>query len=66
MNATFWYGSGGSLLCDREIEGLTQELTTSTAAGYGGDYFVGESMSESAAKQIVAALGGQWRESKPE
>lgn len=60
--ASGWYGSGGSLLTDEPIEGVTQDLmlmATSEAAAewYGPRYFIGESMTEAGAEAICAGLG---------
>lgn len=58
--ASGWYGSGGSLLTDEPIDGVTQDLmATSEAAAewYGRRYFIGESMTEAGAKAICAGLG---------
>ncbi len=62
LSARFWRGSCGALLCDRAVEGLTTELDAENARCYGGRWMVGESMSDSAAQRIAAALGGEWVE----
>jgi hypothetical protein len=59
---TFNYGRGGALVCDEEIEGVTQRLDDQSAEYYGGRYMVGESMSASAARRIAELLGGSLRE----
>lgn len=51
--------STGALLCETEIDGLTQTLHDDNARGYGGRYFVAETLSRSAAEKIAAALGGR-------
>lgn len=54
----FFRGPGGALLCDRAVEGLTDELRDDdTASYYGGKFIVGESISESGAKKIAEAFG---------
>ncbi len=62
----FWIGKCGALLCDRQINGLTQSLTGSSGAWYGSPFFVGESIRRDAAKVIAEALGGEYLEAKPE
>ena len=57
-NLTFRYGPGGALLCDEEIEGITQRLDDQAAGYYGGRYMVGESMTVGAATRIAELLGG--------
>ena len=42
----FRRGASGSLLCDVEIPGVTQELSDEAREFYGGRYFIGESMTE--------------------
>jgi hypothetical protein len=67
----FFYSTGGSLMCDREVEGLTQDLLVVSAEPYrekcqefyGGRYFVCETVTRNAAKLIAEALGGEFRES---
>lgn len=59
----FRYGTGGALVCDVPIEGVTHDLGKDQPAievvdFYGGRYFVAESMSKSAARKIAEALGG--------
>jgi hypothetical protein len=59
----FWPGSGGALMCNKEIPGVTQHLAEDgTAEWYGGRYFVGESMGTEAMKRIAEALGGVFQE----
>ncbi len=59
----FHYGAGGALTCDRELEGITQELKEEDhAKWYGGVHFIGESMTKGAAKAIAEALGGVFEE----
>ncbi len=55
----FRYTSGGALVCDLPVEGVTQELCAETATFYGGRYFVGESMTKSGAAKIASLLGGE-------
>lgn len=62
----FWPGPAGALLCDREVKGLTQELSFANTIYYGGQYFVGESIPCRAAKVIAEALGGEYLDGKPE
>lgn len=62
----FHYVSGGALMCEEPIPGVTQELTC-TYSYYGGfRYFVAESMSEEAARRIAHGLGGiLWKGAPP-
>lgn len=48
----------GSLVCDREIPGVTQKLADGLKLAYGDRYFLGETISRSAAEQLAALLGG--------
>lgn len=57
MKAKSWYGWGGALVTDAEIIGVTQKLDTEAAECYGGEFFIAESMSVSAAEKISAVLG---------
>lgn len=53
-----WLGMGGALLLDRQVPGLTGPRLERLPAGfYGGEWFVCESLSESAAERIAEALG---------
>lgn len=54
--------SEGALVCDVEIPGLTQVLSDEHAQSYGGRFFVGETITKSAAKQLAEALGGRLEE----
>ena len=58
-NKVFRYGPGGALVCDHEIEGITQGVDEEAAKYYGGAYFIGESMAKSAARKIAELLGGE-------
>lgn len=62
----FTYGSGGALVCDVEIPGVTQQLSDDTAKYYGGKYMVGESITRSAARRLAILLGGVLAEDKSE
>ncbi len=62
-----WLSSGGALMLDRHIQGLTQDLfqtidESPDALGrmYQGRYFLCESVDEEAAKRIARALGFEW------
>jgi len=55
-----FYWVSGALMCDREVQGLTQELRGQDAAWYGGRHFVCETIGVGAARMIAAALGGEW------
>lgn len=56
-----WYEkSCGALVCDVEIEDITQTLSDTSAQWYGAKYFVGESISESAAEKLAVRLGLKW------
>ncbi len=54
----FRYGTGGALLCDRHIEGVTQELSDRIAMYYGDKYIVCETVRFDAAKKLAGMLGG--------
>lgn len=57
-----FYGVGGSLLSDEEIEGVTQELLSgggSSREYYGHRFFICESMTEKAAQKFAELLGGE-------
>jgi hypothetical protein len=60
---TFKYGTGGALICDEEIAGVTQQLDKDAAKYYGGNFMVGESMVIGAARRIAELLGGSLEES---
>lgn len=53
-----WYGRGGALVTDAEVPGVTDGgmLSPDSQSYYGGKFFIAESMSESAAKEISKAL----------
>ena len=55
----FFYGFGGSLLCDEEIPDITQPLDDDSAKWYGDRYFIAESMKRSTAEKIAKLLGGK-------
>lgn len=59
---TFHYGSGGALVCDEPIEGITQALDEDSSRFYGGKHFVAESMSKRTAEFIAKALGGELKQ----
>jgi len=48
-----WYGPGGSLVADGEIECITQKIADKY---YGKPYFIAESMSKTTAIILAAAL----------
>ena len=53
-----WYGNGGALVTDAEVEGLLlHELDADAARFYGGKYMIAESMCATTAKRIAEALG---------
>jgi hypothetical protein len=54
------YGASGAFLLDAKIPGVTQTLSDEAANYYGGRHFVCETIFESAAKAIAAAMGWQW------
>lgn len=52
---------GGALMADRQIKGLTNGPMNDDSAGYyGGRWMICETLSESAARAIAAALGMTW------
>lgn len=54
-----------ALICSAPIAGVTQELEDDAAAHYGGKWFIGESMTESAMKIIASKFGAvylSWEE----
>lgn len=56
----FHYDStSGALVTDEAIPSVTQELREHNAKTYGACYFVGETISRSAAKRIAELLGGE-------
>lgn len=57
---TFRYGAGGALVCDEEIDGVTQKLDDDAARYYGAMFMVGESMQLGAARRIAELLGGSF------
>jgi hypothetical protein len=57
-----WSGSSGALLCSAPILGVTQTLQGEWAQVYGGVYFVGETIKESAQKIIAHRLGCKYLE----
>jgi len=52
-----WYGPCGSLVTDTEIPGVSYDIGKDDSDFYGARFFIGESMSVSAAKTISEALG---------
>jgi hypothetical protein len=56
-----WYGTGGALVVDVEIPGITQHLDAKAAEYYGGEFFIAESMSEKTAEKVAVALGAEYR-----
>lgn len=72
----FWCAPVGALMCDRAIDGVTQDLrnegpgpddgTESSEEFYGGRYMVGETIGPTAAKRIAEALGGEWCDTPPQ
>lgn len=61
MKPKFWMGNGGALICERELPGVTQDLTgdDDICYWYQGRWFVGETISVPAGKAIAEALGGE-------
>lgn len=55
-----WTRMCGALLVDREVLGITQTLSKEMAKSYGARYFVGETISEEAARNLAALLGLEW------
>lgn len=52
-----WYEQTyGALVTDEPIEGITEELSPLSRGVYGAKYFIAESMSLSAAKEISRLL----------
>jgi hypothetical protein len=62
--AKSWYGTGGCLITDAPIEGVTQGVSVAEEEYYGGKYFIAESMSEGAAKKISEVLGLEYQGKK--
>lgn len=68
----FWAGGLGSLMCDRAIQGVTQDFENDAddpqgnIAAYKGKHFVCETIGPTAAKKVALALGGIWTEEPPE
>lgn len=60
----FW-SNDGALLCNREIRGLTQRIDGDTAKRYGGHYFIGETITRSAARLLAPLLDGEYLEQAP-
>ena len=58
----FRYTSGGALVCDSPINGITQELHGETAKYYQGKYFIAESMSKLCAHKLAVCLGGDFED----
>lgn len=54
----FRYTTGGALVCDKPINGMTQTLDKESAKYYGGKYFIAESMIKTCALKIATLLGG--------
>lgn len=52
-----YYGSGGALVTDRPVEGVTHKLSEEVALCYGGPHFIAESMNARTANIICGALG---------
>ena len=61
----FWYGPGGMLLCDRQIQGITHTLTGANERLYGASHYVADGFKRSACERIAAALGGTFTYIKP-
>lgn len=59
---TMMRGPGGALVCDREIEGVTQKLDADSARFYGGPYMLAETVTLGAARVIAAAMGFRLQE----
>ena len=58
-----WY-HGGALMLSRHIPGITQVLDGDMPKYYGGDNFVCETISISAARMISRAMGWKFIEGK--
>lgn len=58
----FKRGPGGAFLCDEPIEGITQEIDGDTEEYYGGRYFICETMTIAAMRQIAEKFGGEFEE----
>lgn len=58
-----WY-HGGALMLSRHIQGITQVISGDTARYYGGENFVCETISQSAAQKISQAMGWKFIEEK--
>ncbi|MBK1699773.1 hypothetical protein [Thiococcus pfennigii] len=64
MSMAIAFYSSGALMTDRQIAGLTSgPLGDDAAEYYGGQWMICETLCESAAKRIAAALGLIWSES---
>jgi hypothetical protein len=54
---TFFAGPGGALMCNCEVHGLTHKLSNlDTAAYYGSEFFVGESMCRATMRWIASQV----------
>lgn len=62
----FFYVSGGALVCDEPIRGVTSDMGNHPwQEWYGHRYFVAESMSEETARRFAFAFGGTLIEGIP-
>jgi len=57
-----WSSPGSALMVSASIPGITQEIDGETARFYTGNHFVGETISQSTARAISAALGWEYQE----
>ena len=56
-----FFRCSGALMCDREIEGVTQPvLDPSSQDYYGGQWMICEAIALSACQAIAESLGGVW------
>lgn len=58
-----WYGPYGSLVCDVEIDGVTNlfQMSDDSKRAYGADYLIAETMPIKAAAIFAENLGLKWR-----
>jgi hypothetical protein len=55
----FYHGAGNSLLCDHEIDGITQSLTPYARDFYRCSHFVCEGITKEQAENLARLLGGE-------
>lgn len=58
-----WYGPYGSLVCDVEIDGITNlfPMSDDSKRAYGAAFLVAETMTIKAAENLAENLGLKWR-----